>query len=159
MVLSEEAYSRIWEEAQNSAATWKPTSLLMSFEEEGEKIAKLAFSEMIQELFQEKTSLLSIVDPAAKTLDEKELTNSEQMSLEKLYSKIGEKINVPFDARKRILEICNKWGIPDTEILSLETISEVYPIKESNKSKMDAVVHLFYLLLVYTLGLFFSKQK
>ena len=43
----------------------------MSFEEEGEKIAKLAFSEMIQELFQENTSLLSIVDAAAKTLDEK----------------------------------------------------------------------------------------
>ena len=31
LVLSEEAYSRICEEAQNSAVTWKPTSLLMSF--------------------------------------------------------------------------------------------------------------------------------
>jgi hypothetical protein len=155
LVLSEEADTRIYEEAQNSAATWRPTSLLMSFEEEGEKIAKLAFSDMIQELFQENTSFLSIVDPTAKTLDEKYLTNSEQMSLEKLYSKIGEKINVPFDARKRIIEICNERGIPDTEILSLETISEVWPIKESNQSKMDTVVQIFSLLLVYTLAIFF----
>lgn len=114
---------------------------------------------MIRELFQEETSLLSIVDPAAKTLDEKELTNNEQVSLEKLYNKIGEKIEVPFDARKRIFEICKKWGIPDTEILSLETISEVCPIEESNKSKIEAVVYIFFLLLVYTLAILFSKQK
>jgi hypothetical protein len=98
LVLSEEAFTRICEEAQNSAAMWRPTSVLMSFEEEGEKIAKLAFSDMIRELFQENASLLSIVDPAAKALDEKDLTNTEQLSLEKLYSKIGEKINVPSDA-------------------------------------------------------------
>ena len=99
------------------------------------------------------------MDPAAKTLDEEELTNNEQVSLEKLYSKIGEKIEVPFDARKRIFEICKKWGIPDTEILSLETISEVCPIEESNKSKIKAVVYIFFLLLVYTLAIFFLNKS
>ena len=131
----------------------------MSFEEEGEKIAKLAFSDMIRELFQENTSLLSIVDPAAKALDEKDLTNTEQLSLEKLYSKIGEKINVPSDARKRIFEICKKRGIPETEILSLQTISEVCPIKKSNQSKIEAVVYIFSLLLVYTLAIFFLNKS
>jgi hypothetical protein len=159
LVLSEEAYTKICEEVQNSAANWEPTSILMSFEEEGQKLAQLAFGDMIRELFQENTSLLSIVDPAAKTLDEEELTTSEQISLEKLFSKIGKKIDVPFKARKRIIKICNERGIPDKEVLALETIFEAWPVNKFNKSKGDVVVSVFALLLVYALGVFFSKQK
>lgn len=153
-MLSEEAYKRICEEVQQSAANWEPTSLLMSFEEEGQKLAQLAFGDMIRELFQENTSLLSIVDPAAKTLDEEELTNTEQISLEKFFSKIGKKIDVPFKARKRIIEIYNERGIPDKEVLAFETIFEDWPINKSKKNKIDAVVSVFALLLVYS-GLFF----
>ena len=156
LVLSEEAYTKICEEVQDSAATWRPTSVLMSFEEQGQKLAQLAFGDMIRELFQEDTSLLSIVDPAAKTLDEDDLNNSEQISLEKIFSKIGEKIDVPFAARKRIIEICNERGIPSKEILALETISEVWPI---NKSRTDAVVSVFALLLVYALAVFFLNKS
>ena len=159
LVLSEEAYKRICEEVQQSAANWEPTSLLMSFEEEGQKLAQLAFGDMIRELFQEDTSLLSIVDPAAKTLDEEELTNSEQMSLEKLFSKIGKKIDVPFKARKRIIEICNERGIPDKEVLAFETIFEAWPINKPKRSKIDAVVSVFALLLVYALGVFFLNKS
>lgn len=132
----------------------------MSFEKEGEKLAQLAFGDMIRELFHEDTSLLSIVDTAAKTLDEDELNNSEQISLEKLFTNIGEKIQVPFAARKRIIEICNERGIPDTEVFSLEKISEVWPRNESNQSKTDALARVFSVLLVYALAIFFfSKQK
>ena len=155
LVVSEEAYTRLFEEVQDSAATWRPTSLLMSFEKEDEKLAQLAFGDMIRELFHEDTSLLSIVDTAAKTLDEDELNNSEQISLEKLFTNIGEKIQVPFAARKRIIEICNERGIPDTEVLSLETISEVWPRNESNQSKTDALARVFSVLLVYALAIFF----
>ena len=159
LVLSEEAYTRIWEEVQQSAANWEPTSLLMSFEEEGQKLAQLAFGDMIRELFQENTSLLSIVNPAAKTLDEEELTNTEQISLEKLFSKIGKKIDVPFKARKRIIEICNERGIPDKEVLAFETIFEAWPINKFNKSRRDVVVSVFALLLVYALGVFFLNKS
>ena len=163
LVLSEEAYTRIFEKVQDSAATWGPTSLLMSFEEEGQKLAQLAFGDMIRELFHEDTSLLSIVNPAAKTLDEDELNNSEQMSLDKIFSSIGGKIEVPSAARKRILEICDERGVPDTEDLALEILSEAGTIHEFNKSKTDAgfkpVAMVFSLLLVYALGVFFSEQK
>lgn len=156
LVLSEEAYTRVFEKVQDSAATWGPTSVLMSFEEEGQKLAQLAFGDMIRELFHEDTSLLSIVNPAAKTLDEDEL---EQMSLDKIFSSIGGKIDVPFAARKRILEICDERGVPDTEDLALEILS----IHEFNKSKTDAgfkpVATVFSLLLVYALGVFFLEQK
>jgi hypothetical protein len=109
-----------------------------------------SFGDMVRELFQEETSLLPIVDPTAKILDEEELT---QISLGNIFSKIDEKIDVPFAARKRIIEICNERGIPDKEVLAFETWS----IK---KSKIDAVVSVFALLLVYTLAIFFfSKQK
>ena len=81
LVLSEEAYTRIFEKVRDSAATWGPTSVLMSFEEQGEKITQLVCGDVIRELFHEDTSLLSIVDPAAKTLDEADLNNSEQISL------------------------------------------------------------------------------
>ena len=134
----------------------------MSFEKEGEKVAQLAFGDIIRELFHEDTSLLSIVDPAAKSLDEDEVNNSEQISLEKLFTNIGEKIQVPFAARKRIIKICNERGIPDTEILSLETISEVWPRNESNQSKTDALAIVSFTILteyslffLYTLWPFF----
>lgn len=81
------------------------------------------------------------------TRDEDELNNSEQISLEKLFTNIGEKIQVPFAARKRIIEICNERGIPDTEILSLETISEVWPRNESNQSKTDALAIVSFTIL------------
>ena len=155
LVLSEETYTRLFEEVQNSAATWRPTSLLMSFEEEGEKLAQLAFGDMIRELFHKNTFLLSIVDSAAKILDEDELNNSEQISLEKLFTNIGEKIEIPFAARKRFIEICNERGVSDTEILSLETISEIWIINEFNQSKTDAATRVFYLFLVYALAIFF----
>ena len=106
---------------QDSAVTWEPTSVLMSFEEEERKLAQLAFYEMIRELFHEDTALLSIVDPVAKTLDEDDLTDSEQVPLEKILNKI----DVPFEAQKRIVEICNEQGIPDTEVLAKKIISEV----------------------------------
>ena len=163
LVLSEEAYTRVFEKVQDSAATWGPTNLLMSFEEEGQKLAQLAFGDMIRELFHEDTSLLSIVNPAAKTLDENELNNSEQISLDKIFSNIGGKIDVPFAARKRILEICDERGIPDTEDLALEILSEAGTIHEFNKSKTDAgfkpVVMVFSLLLVYALGVFFRNKS
>lgn len=129
----------------------------MFFEEQGEKIAQLAFGDMIGEWFHEETSLLSIVDPAAKTLDETDLNNSEQKPLEKFFSKIGEKIDVPFAARKRIIKICNERGIPGTDILALETISNVWPTNKSNQNKTNGVVRLFSFLLVYTLAIFFTK--
>ena len=163
LVLSEEAYTRVFEKVQDSAATWGPTSVLMSFEEEGQKLAQLAFGDMIRELFHEETSLLSIVNPAAKTLDENELNNSEQMSLDKIFSSIGGKIDVPSAARKRILEICDERGVPDTEELALEILSEAGPIPEFNKSKTDAgfkpVATVFSLLLVYALGVFFRNKS
>ena len=163
LVLSEEAYTRVFEKVQDSAATWGPTSLLMSFEEEGQKLAQLAFGDMIRELFNEDTSLLSIVNPAVKTLDEDELNNSEQISLDQIFSSISGKIEVPSAARKRILEICDERGVPDTEDLALEILSQAGPIHKLNKSKTDTgfkpVVMVFYLLLVYALGVFFLNKS
>ena len=95
---------------QDLAESWSPTSVLMSVEEERQKLAQLAFSGMTRELFQENTDLLSLVAPVAKSLDEDDLIASEQVPLEKIFNKIGEKIYVPFEARKRIVEICKEQG-------------------------------------------------
>jgi hypothetical protein len=43
--------------------------------------------------------------------------------------------------------------------LSLQTISEVCPIKKSNQSKIEAVVYIFSLLLVYTLAILFLNKS
>ena len=67
LVLSEQSYDRIFEEVRGSAAEFEITSVLMSFEEEAGKLGQLACLEMIRELFQEDTPLLSIVNSAAKS--------------------------------------------------------------------------------------------
>ena len=97
----------------------------MSFEEEGTKLAELAFSKMIRELFQENTDLLSLVAPVAKSLDEDDLLFSEERPLKTIFDKIGERIDVPFEARERIVEICQKHGLPNNEALAEKLISQV----------------------------------
>ena len=135
----------------------------MSFEEEGQKLAQLAFGDMIRELFHEDTSLLSIVNPAAKTLDEDELNNSEQMSLDKIFSSIGEKIEVPSAARKRILEICDERGVPDTEDLALEVLSQVLSTnklsQDKNTSAREQLVKAFVSLIVFALAYLLPKKS
>ena len=141
LVLSEEAYDRIFEEVRNSAAELRVTSVLMSFEEEGTKLAELAFSKMIRELFQEDTPLLSIVNLAAKSLDEDDLLLSEERPLKKIFAKIAERIDVPWQARERRVESCKKSGIPDNEALAEKIISQVWsgpdPNSSTNKLSQD----------------------
>ena len=149
LVLSEKAYNRIFEEVRNSAAEWEVTSVLMSFEEEGSKIGQLAYLEMIRELFQENTDqgntpLLSIVDSAAKSFDEDDLIAGEEVPVtKKIFDKIGKKIDVPFKARKRIVEICNEQGIPKTEALAEKIISEVSSINKLSQKKSDSALEKF----------------
>ena len=123
LILSEEAYNRIFEEVRDSAAEWGVTSVLMSFEEEAGKLGQLAYLEMIQELFNENTGLINIVDPVAKSLDEDNLLFTEDRHHTKIFDKIDKKIIVPPEARKRILEICKKHGIPDNAALAEEILS------------------------------------
>ena len=148
LALSEEAYDRIFEEVRDSAAELRVTSVLMSFEEEGTKLAELAFSKMIRELFQENTDLLSLVAPVAKSLDENDLLFSEERPLKKIFDKIGERIDVPFEARERILEICKKHGIPDNadlaeKILSVASLTQ----GKGNNSALEKLVRAFASLL------------
>ena len=106
----------------------------MSFEEEGTKLAELAFSKMIRELFQENTDLLSLVAPVAKSLDEDDLLFSEERPLKTIFDKIGERIDVPFEARERIVEICQKHGLPNNEALAEKLISQVWRGSDPNLS-------------------------
>ena len=135
----------------------------MSFEEEGAKLAELAFSKMIRELFQENknqedTPLLSIVKLAAKSLDEDDLLLSE------------ERIDVPWQARERIVEICKKCGIPDNEALAKQIISQVRsgpdPNLSTNKFSQDKstsareqLVKAFGSLIVIALAYILPKKS
>ena len=60
------------------------------------------------------------------------------MSVKKIFDKIGEKIDVPVEARKRILEICNKYGIPDNEALAEKIISEASSTNTFSQEKGDS---------------------
>ena len=163
LVLSDQAYTRLFQKVQDSAESWSPTSVLMSFEEQGEKIAQLAFSEMIRELLQENTDLSSLVAPVANSLDEDDLIASEQVPLEKIFNKIGEKIDVPFKARRRIVEICREKGMPDTEVLAEKIISQVSPTNRFSRgeggSALEKLVGAFSSLLVLALAILFTRNS
>jgi hypothetical protein len=117
LVLSEEAYDKIFEEVLQSVAEMRVTSLLMSFEEEGTRLAEVAFSKMVRELFQENTGeqdtpLLSIVSSATKSFEKDDLLLSKETPLKTIFDQIGERINVPLQVRERILKICKRHELP-----------------------------------------------
>jgi hypothetical protein len=80
---------------------------------------------MIRELFQEDTGeqdtpLLSIVK---KSLDADDFLLSKERPLEKIFDQIGERIDIPLQARERIVEICKRHGLPDNKVLAKEITS------------------------------------
>ena len=177
LVLSDQAYNRLFEKLQDSAATWEPTSLLMSFDEEARKLSQFAFaemirewfhedtaSEMIRELFHEDTAILAIVDPVAKTLNEEDLTDSEQVPLDKILNKI----DIPFKVQKRIVEICKKRGVPNTEVLAEKLISQVSSTNQGEADESleslvrkvgESLVAASCFLLVFALAVLFVRKS
>ncbi|KAI9703992.1 MAG: hypothetical protein M1812_008330, partial [Candelaria pacifica] len=147
LILSDEAHTSIFEEVRDSAAEYEVTSVLLSFDEEAGKLAHLACFDMIQELFNKKTALIDIVDPVAKSLDEDDLLFTEKRSHKKIFDKIDNKIAVPPEARKRILDICKKRGIPDNQVLA-EKILSVASLTRGKGSTPEKLVKAFASLLM-----------
>lgn len=148
LILSEEAFNKIFEEVRDSAAEYKVTSVLLSFDEEAGKLAKLAYFDMIQELFNKNTALIDIVDPVAKSLDEDDLLFTKKRHHTKIFDKIDNKIVVPPEARKRILAICKKHGIPDNVALAEKILSVASLTKGKGNSALEKLVKAFASLLM-----------
>ena len=124
---------------------------------------------MLRELYtdQEDTPLLSIVDSVAKSFDEDDLIASDEVSVNKIFDKISEKITVPPKARKRILKICEKHGFPNNETLAKKIILEASSTTKLNQDEegnarenlVKLIVKAFVYLIVLALVIVLRTQR